>query len=111
MTIRKPLAGAPRVSLAVLPTPLQHLSRLSEQLKIDVWVKRDDLTGLGLGGNKARKLESLVGDALANQADVLVTGGGPSSNHVQLTAAAAARFGLGCVAVLYGVPPDPEPTI
>jgi D-cysteine desulfhydrase len=76
---------------------------------VEVWVKRDDLTGVGLGGNKARKLEFLLGDARAWGADVVVTGGGPGSNHIQITATAAARLGLGCVLVLYGERPRPEP--
>jgi D-cysteine desulfhydrase len=79
--------------------------RLSEAVGVEVWVKRDDLTGLLLGGNKARKLEFLCGEALAQGADTLVTGGGSGSNHVQLTAAAAARLGLGCVVVCYGNAP------
>jgi D-cysteine desulfhydrase len=78
---------------------------LSEAVGAKVWIKRDDMTGLLLGGNKARKLEFLCGEALARGADMLVTGGGSGSNHVQLTAAAAARLGLGCVAVCYGSPP------
>jgi D-cysteine desulfhydrase len=103
------LLQRPRVELAALPTPLHPLRRLSEALGVEVWVKRDDLTGLGLGGNKARKLEFLAGAALAEHADVLVTGGGPGSNHAQVTAAAAARLGLRCHIVLYGDPPVPEP--
>ena len=97
----------PRTSLATLPTPLLAAPRLSEAVGVEVWVKRDDLTGLLLGGNKARKLEFLCGEALAQGADTLVTGGGSGSNHMQLTAAAAARLGLGCVAVCYGEPPSP----
>ena len=95
----------PRISLATLPTPLLAAPRLSEAVGVEVWIKRDDLTGLLLGGNKARKLEFLCGEAAARGADTLVTGGGAGSNHVQLTAAAAARLGLGCVAVCYGTPP------
>jgi D-cysteine desulfhydrase len=95
----------PRVPLATLPTPLVAAPRLSEAVGAEVWIKRDDLTGLLLGGNKARKLEFLCGEALAQGADTLVTGGGPGSNHVQLTAAAAARLGLGCVVVCYGEAP------
>jgi D-cysteine desulfhydrase len=83
--------------------------RLSEAVGVEVWVKRDDMTGLLLGGNKARKLEFLCGEALAQGADTLVTGGGSGSNHVQLTAAAAARLGLGCVVVCYGEQPATEP--
>ena len=83
--------------------------RLSEAVGVEVWIKRDDLTGLLLGGNKARKLEFLCGEALAQDADTLVTGGGPGSNHVQLTAAAAARLGLACVVVCYGAPEPRQP--
>jgi len=71
-----------------------------------LWVKRDDLTGLGAGGNKARKLDYLCADALDKGADVLVTGGGPQSNHVRMTAAAANRLGLDCAVVMAG--PRPE---
>ena len=102
-------AGLPRTALATLPTPLVAAPRLSEAAGVEVWIKRDDLTGLLLGGNKARKLEFLCGEALARGADTLVTGGGAGSNHVQLTAAAAARLGLGCVAVCYGDAPGSEP--
>jgi D-cysteine desulfhydrase len=70
-----------------------------------LWVKRDDLTGLGGGGNKARKLEYLCADAVARDADVLVTGGGPQSNHVRMTAAAANRLGLDCAVVMAGPRP------
>jgi len=72
-----------------------------------LWVKRDDLTGLGGGGNKARKLDYLCADAQAVGADVLVTGGGPQSNHVRMTAAAANRLGLDCSVVMAG----PRPTV
>jgi len=94
------------VSLAHLPTPLERAGRLGEHLGIDdLWVKRDDLTGLALGGNKARKLELLLADALAQGADTLVTGGGPQSNHARITAAAAATAGLGCHLALAGPRP------
>ena len=99
----------PRVALATLPTPLVAAPRLSEAVGVEVWIKRDDLTGLLLGGNKARKLEFLCGDALARGADTLVTGGGAGSNHVQLTAAAAARLALACAVVCYGETPATEP--
>ena len=102
-----PISHLPRIPLATLPTPLHKAPRLSEAVGVEVWIKRDDLTGLLLGGNKARKLEFLCGEAQVQDADVLVTGGGSGSNHVQLTAAAAARLGLGCVVVCYGEPPSP----
>jgi D-cysteine desulfhydrase len=99
----------PRVALAELPTPLQPMDRLGEALGFApgmLWVKRDDMTALAGGGNKARKLEYLVADALANGCDTLVTGGAPQSNHVRMTAAAARRADLACVAVLGGPPSD-----
>jgi L-cysteate sulfo-lyase len=86
--------------LAHLPTPLERADRLGRGLGLApgrLWVKRDDCTGLATGGNKARKLELLVADALAMGSDVLVTAGGPQSNHARMTAAAAARVGLGSV--------------
>jgi len=95
-----------RVSIAHLPTPLEPLSRLTEQLGgPELWIKRDDQTGLATGGNKARKLEFLVADALARRADVLITGGAAQSNHARQTAAAAAKFGLESTLVLRGEEP------
>jgi D-cysteine desulfhydrase family pyridoxal phosphate-dependent enzyme len=88
---------AARVALAQLPTPLEAMDRFSEWLGGPrVLVKRDDLTGLALGGNKARKLEYLCGEARAMGCDVLVTGGGAQSNHARMTAAAANRLGFDC---------------
>jgi D-cysteine desulfhydrase family pyridoxal phosphate-dependent enzyme len=84
----------PRTALAHLPTPLEFMPRLGERLGINLWIKRDDATGLALGGNKTRKLEFTVGQALAEGSDALVTCGGYQSNHVRQTAAAAARCGL-----------------
>ncbi len=90
-----------RVSLCHRPTPIERLSRLSEHLGgPSLFIKRDDCTGLATGGNKTRKLEFLVGEALACNADMLVTQGAVQSNHVRQTAAAASRFGLKCHAVL-----------
>jgi L-cysteate sulfo-lyase len=94
------LARFPRIRLAHLPTPLEPLPRLGEKLGIDLWIKRDDATGLAGGGNKTRKLEFLLGDALEKEADVLVTQGAVQSNHVRQTAAAAAAHGLGCALIL-----------
>jgi D-cysteine desulfhydrase family pyridoxal phosphate-dependent enzyme len=103
MTVRNAvLDSLPRFPLAVLPTPVQELPRLSKLLGRKLLIKRDDLTGLALGGNKTRKLEFLVGDALQKGADTLITGGAPQSNHCRQTAAAAARAGLRCVLVLSG---------
>ncbi|MBE9507686.1 MAG: pyridoxal-phosphate dependent enzyme, partial [Chloroflexi bacterium] len=95
-----------RVSIAHLPTPLEPLPRLTAQLAgPELWIKRDDQTGLATGGNKARKLEFLVADALAQEADTLITGGAAQSNHARQTAAAAAKFGLTCTLVLRGEEP------
>ena len=95
----------PRVPLARLPTPLEPSPRLGPGLGLELLWKRDDLTGLELSGNKARKLEFLVADAEASGADALVTCGGVQSNHCRATAFAAARRGLGCAVLLR--PPDP----
>ena len=94
------LARFPRLQLIPQATALQHLPRLSQHLGRDIWIKRDDLTPLALGGNKARKLEYLAADAQAKGADVLVTAGAIQSNHVRQTAAVAAQLGLGCLALL-----------
>lgn len=94
------LARFPRVRLAHLPTPLEPLPRLSETLGIDLWIKRDDCTGLAGGGNKTRKLEFLLGEAFEQNADTLVTQGAVQSNHVRQTAAAAAAHGLRCEVIL-----------
>jgi L-cysteate sulfo-lyase len=94
------LARFPRVRLAHLPTPLEPLPRLSETLGVDLWIKRDDCTGLAGGGNKTRKLEFLLGEAFEQDADTLVTQGAVQSNHVRQTAAAAAAHGLKCEVIL-----------
>jgi len=95
-----------RVSIAHLPTPLEPLPRLTAQLGgPELWIKRDDQTGLATGGNKARKLEFLVADALERGADPLITGGAAQSNHARQTAAAASKFGLACLLVLRGEEP------
>ena len=84
-----------RYPLAHLPTPLEPLERLSAALGgPELWIKRDDQTGLATGGNKARKLELLLADALEARADVVLTRGAPQSNHCRQTAAAAVRAGL-----------------
>ena len=94
------------VRLAHLPTPIEKLSRLSGHLGgPTIYVKRDDQTGLATGGNKARKLEFLFADALAQNCNHVVTLGGPQSNHVRQTAAGAAKLGLGCSLVLRGHAP------
>ncbi|RRJ82766.1 D-cysteine desulfhydrase [Aestuariirhabdus litorea] len=98
----------PRVSLGHGPTPLEKLPNLGAELGIELYIKRDDCTGLALGGNKTRKLEYLVAAALEEGADTLVTLGGIQSNHARQTAAAAARFGLGCELLLEDVPGTPK---
>ena len=90
-----------RVAFCHKPTPVEPMNRLSEHLGgPNLFIKRDDCTGLATGGNKTRKLEFLVGEALAENANILVTQGAVQSNHVRQTAAAACRFGLKCHAVL-----------
>ena len=100
----------PRFPLAALPTPLLRTERLERALGgPPVWIKRDDLTGFALAGNKVRKLEYTMGDALARGCDVIITGGGPGSNHCRGTAAASRVAGLECVVVLYGDEPATPP--
>lgn len=92
-----------RLRFAHLPTPIEELKRLSTLLGGPrILVKRDDATGLALGGNKTRKLEFIVADALAKGAKTLITAGAAQSNHCRQTAAAAAKFGMGCILVLNG---------
>ena len=95
------LSRFPRVALCHRPTAIEPLPRLSAYLGgPSIYVKRDDCTGLATGGNKTRKLEFLIGDALDKNADVVVTQGAIQSNHVRQTAAAACRYGLRCHALL-----------
>lgn len=111
--VREALARRPRLPLATLPTPLHDAARLREALGGQarcprILIKRDDLTTLGLGGNKARKLEYLVADARAHGATTLITTGAVQSNHARMTAAAACVAGMRCVLVLTtttGAPP------
>jgi D-cysteine desulfhydrase family pyridoxal phosphate-dependent enzyme len=99
------LEHQPRVSLGRFPTPLEEAPRLAAALGVArLLVKRDDLTDLALGGNKVRKLEFLLGDALAQGADTIVTTAGAQSNFLRLTAAAARRLGLHAVLVVRGRP-------
>jgi D-cysteine desulfhydrase len=101
------IKSLPRFPLTQLPTPLEKLERLSRELGgPELLIKRDDLTGLALGGNKTRKLEFLVGDALEQGADTLVTLGAAQSNHCRQTAAAAAAAGLQCELILNGKQPE-----
>ena len=95
------LARFPRVRFAHLPTPLEPMPNLTRLLGgPELYVKRDDCTGLASGGNKTRKLEFLIGDALAQGADTVITHGAVQSNHVRQTAAAACKYGLRCAALL-----------
>lgn len=96
----KSLDSIPRVSLGVFPTPIQKLENTSKLLHTNVYIKRDDLTGLGLGGNKTRKLEFLLADAKNRGAEIVFTTGGAQSNHAMLTAAAAGKLGLQAILIL-----------
>jgi len=98
----------PRVEITHAPTPLEFEPRLSAQLGCNLFVKRDDCTGLAGGGNKTRKLEFLLADARQQGADSLVTIGGLQSNHARQTAAAAAKFGFSCELVLEDVSGTPK---
>lgn len=101
------IESLPRFPLAQLPTPIEPLKALSAALGgPDLLIKRDDQTGLALGGNKTRKLEFLVGQALEQGADTLITAGAAQSNHCRQTAAAAAKAGLNCELILNGSQPD-----
>jgi len=95
------ISDRPRVRLSHSPTPLEPLTRLSRHLGgPHLYIKRDDCSGLATGGNKARKLEFLLGEALADKATDIITVGALQSNHVRQTAAAAARLGIPCIALL-----------
>ncbi len=96
----------PRLHFAHLPTHIEHLPRISENLGAQIYVKRDDQTGLAFGGNKTRKLEFLVAEAQAQGAKTLISAGAAQSNHCRQTAAAAARHGFECILVLTGNEPD-----
>jgi L-cysteate sulfo-lyase len=99
-----------RISLGTFPTPLEPAPRLAAAVGLRedrLWIKRDDLTGLGGGGNKVRKLERTLAAALRDGADCLVTTGAAQSNHARLTAAAGARLGLPVTLVLAGAPAGP----
>ena len=101
------LENLSRFCLAEFPTPIHHLKAFSKACNGPaIYMKRDDLTSLGMGGNKTRKLEFLIGEALEQDKDTLVTAGGLQSNHCRLTAAAARRAGLSCHLVLNGTKPE-----
>jgi D-cysteine desulfhydrase family pyridoxal phosphate-dependent enzyme len=100
-TLRAAAARRPRQTLALLPTPLEACPRLSAALgDVQLWIKRDDATGLAFGGNKTRQLEFTIGEAVSQGADCIVQGAGSQSNHCRQTAAACARLGLGCLLCL-----------
>ena len=99
------LAALPREPLGLFPTPLVRLARLSRRFGIDLWMKRDDCSGVALGGNKTRKLEFIIADARRKGFDTLVTTGPLTSNHTMMTAAAARRAGLNIHCVIGGTPP------
>ena len=104
------LSARSRVRLAQLPTPIHRLTNFGARIGLpELWIKRDDLTGLEGGGNKTRKLEFIVGDALQAGADMLVTVGAIQSNHTRQTAAAAARTGLKCALLHFGWTEDAGP--
>ena len=95
------LSRFPRIRLAHLPTPLEPMPRLSAALGgPELWIKRDDCTGLSTGGNKTRKLEYLMAEAVAAGADIVLTQGATQSNHARQTAAAAAKLGMDCHLIL-----------
>ena len=94
------LDSFPKVRLGIFPTPVHRLDRISEILGTNVYIKRDDLTGLGLGGNKVRKLEYLLADAREQGAEIVFTTGGAQSNHAMLTAAAAGKTGMKPILIL-----------
>lgn len=93
-----------RIPLALLPTPIHRLDQLSMELGLDLWIKRDDLTGFALGGNKGRKLEYLLPAALERGADTIVTCGAIQSNFIRQLGAACRRVGLRCVAAVMNLP-------
>ena len=102
--LRESLNAYGRVGLAILPTPLQRLDRLSTFLKgPTLWIKRDDLTGLGMGGNKLRKLDYLLKEAVDTGCDTVVSGGVVQSNSQRQVAAAASKLGLECHLAVFHV--------
>ena len=96
----KTIHDFPRIPLGLTPTPLHRLDNLSRELGKNIWIKRDDMTGVGLGGNKVRKLEFLLADARRQGADVVFTTGGAQSNPARLTAACCNKLGMKAVLLL-----------
>jgi len=109
--MRAAISYPERVTLARLPTPLERADRLGSALGVELWIKRDDLTGAELTGNKVRKLEFLLAEARARQADTVVTCGGAQSNHCRATALAAARLGMRTLLLLRVADPRQPPPI
>lgn len=96
----KQITDFPNIPFAILPTPVYKLENISRECGKNIYIKRDDMTGVALGGNKVRKLEFLLADAKEKGVDVVLTAGGPQSNHAMLTAACAARIGMKAILVL-----------
>ena len=96
----KDISTLPRLPLGVYPTPFYKLENISARYGKNIWIKRDDLCGVALGGNKVRKLEFLLAEAKAQNCDTVFTTGGAQSNHAMLTAACAARIGMKCILIL-----------
>src|SRR5262245_35417420 len=101
----------PRISLARTPTPLERLKRLSEDLRVELWMKRDDNNGYALSGNKIRKLEYLLAEAQAEGSDTVVTCGGEQSNHCRATALAATQLGMASYLLLRTDDPARPPLV
>jgi|CZCB01.1.fsa_nt_gi 1-aminocyclopropane-1-carboxylate deaminase/D-cysteine desulfhydrase-like pyridoxal-dependent ACC family enzyme len=96
----KALAELNKIDLALKPTPLYKLNNISRITGKNIYIKRDDMTGIGLGGNKVRKLEYVLSDAIACGADTIITTGAAQSNHAMLTAACCRKLGLDVILVL-----------
>jgi 1-aminocyclopropane-1-carboxylate deaminase/D-cysteine desulfhydrase-like pyridoxal-dependent ACC family enzyme len=105
--LRAALRALPRRPLAALPTPLEPAPRLGARFGLELWVKREDQSGLGLGGNKARQVEVLLADALERGAEVVLTTASAQSNFCRVLAAGAARLGLHCILLLRGAGGQP----
>src|SRR6476619_6083358 len=97
-------APPPKVPLILSPTPIHRLNNLSKKTGLDLWIKRDDLTGFAFGGNKGRKLEYLIADALTQRAEVITTCGSSQSNFIRQLGAASSMHGLVCSAAVMHLP-------
>lgn len=101
------LENAKKVNIGIFPTPLQRMSNLEKELGVkNLYIKRDDMTDVGMSGNKIRKIEYLLHDAIEHDCNTLLTFGGPQTNHGRLVAAVAARFNMKCILILDGERPD-----